>query len=99
MKIPNFSFGALTDRNGIATDDSYYFFQQLTSELQKNAGNEGLVVPTLSSENTSVTPPAAGGQITQIQADAENGTLIYDSFTNKLKVRLNDGTFHVIVTL
>ncbi len=99
MKIPNFSFGALTDRGGMPTDESYYFFQQLIDELQKNAGPEGLVVPTLSSENNSVDPPAAGGQIAQIQGTAANGTLIYDSFVDKLKVRLNDGTFHVVVTL
>lgn len=99
MNIPNFSAGALTDRNGNPTDESYYFFQQLTDELQKNAGQEGLVVPTLSSQNTSVTPPAAGGQIGAIEAKAANGTLIYDSFTDQLKVRLADGTFHVVVTL
>lgn len=99
MKIPNFSFGALTDKGGMPTDESYYYFQQLTDELQKNAGTEGLVVPTLSSQNTSVTPPAAGGQIGQIEAGAALGTLIYDSFTDKLKVRLADGTFHVVVTL
>ncbi len=99
MNIPNFSFGALTDRGGMPTDESYYFFQQLIDELQKNAGAEGLVVPTLSSENTSVTPATAGGQIGQIEANAANGTLIYDSFVDKLKVRLNDGTFHIVVTL
>lgn len=99
MNIPNFSFGALTDRGGMPTDESYYFFQQLIDELQKNVGQEGFVVPTLSSENTSVTPPAAGGQIAAIAAGSANGTLIYDSFTDNLKVRLNDGTFHIIVTL
>lgn len=99
MNIPNFTASALTNRDGTPTDIAYYFFQQLVSQLQQNVGPEGFVVPTLSSQNTSVTPPAAGGQIAAIQAKAANGTLIYDSFTDQLKVRLNDGTFHVVVTL
>lgn len=103
MNIPNFSYSKLIETSkekfGLPSDDVYYFFQQLVAELQSNAGPEGLVVPTLSSNASSVTPPATGGQITAIEAGALNGTLVYDSNTDQLKVRLNDGTFHVITTV
>lgn len=97
MNIPNYENTQAVEENGYFTDYWQILWQQLFTELQANAGNEGLVVPTLSSDPNSVDPPAVGGQLAQIQTTAQNGTLVYDTFTNELKVRLNDGTFHVIV--
>ena len=97
MNIPNFENTQVVDDEKYFTDNWQLLMQQLFTELQTNAGNEGLVVPTLSSDPNSVSPPAVGGQLAQIQTTAQNGTLVYDTFTNELKVRLNDGTFHVIV--
>lgn len=102
MKIPNFSYAKIIDTTkekfGFPTDDFYYFLQQFMTVLQQNAGTEGLVAPTLSSASASITPPTAGGQITAIGSKSVNGTLLYDSNTDKLMVRLNDGTFHTVTT-
>jgi hypothetical protein len=73
-----------------------YWFDQLINELQINLGPEGFVVPSLSSDPNSVFPPTTGGQIGIVENGALTGTLIYDTFTNQLKLKKPTG-FVVVV--
>jgi len=102
MMIPSYVDIPVIDiQTGKLTDEWKVIIQQLLQQLQINAGTEGLVSPTLSSDINSVTPPTVGGEIGLLEAsgNVQNGTLIYDVFTDNLKVKLSDGTFHVVVTL
>ena len=80
------------------------YFDQNTQQMQQSLSNEGFWIPSVSSANNSVTPPATGGQVAQIEATygqqtgVNLGTLIYDPNTDQLKVLLSDGTFHAITT-
>lgn len=87
-------------QNGLMTPQWQLFMTQLIQQLQINFSNEGIVVPTLSSDPASVTPAESGGQIGQLESNqyVQNGTLIYDEFTNQLKVRLSDTNFYTITT-
>jgi len=46
IRIPNLPNGQLVDDEGNATDDELTFRHALISQLQKNFGNEGCVIPT-----------------------------------------------------
>ena len=77
MNIPNFEDIPVIVKKG---DDYYwsdewrFILQQLFQTLQQNAGNEGLVPPSQTTANISI-----------IQPNAQNGTIIYDSTTDQLK--------------
>ncbi len=88
MNTPNYTHTALVDKNGNITPEWRVLITQLLQELQINFGDNGLVVPQQTTTN-----------ITTLEPDSKNGTLLYDSDTDELKVRLNDGTFHTIQTL
>lgn len=88
MKIPNYVHDRLVDENGEITEQWDVLISQLLTELQIATSEEGFVIPTQPTTN-----------ITIIETDAQNGTLLYDKDTNQLKVRLNDGLFHVIQTI
>jgi len=94
----------MVDKEGNSTSDWGNFFDQNIQQMQINLSDEGFVIPSVSSANNSVNPPASGGQLAQVQASygqqtgAQLGTLIYDPNTNQLKVLLSDGTFHAITT-
>lgn len=88
------------------------FFDQNTQQMQQSLSNEGFWIPSVSSANDSVTPPASGGQLAQLAASfgqqngVNAGTLIFDpaevnggssgSPNGQLKVILADGVFHAI---
>jgi hypothetical protein len=87
------------------------FFDQNTQQMQQNLGQEGFVIPQVSSAANSVMPPTTGGQLAQVQATfgqqngVQLGTLIFDpAETNggsptpngQLKILLADGVFHKI---
>lgn len=84
------------------------YFEQNTQQMQQSLSNEGFWIPSVSSANSSVSPPAAGGQLAQIaasygqQTGVNLGTLVYDPNTNQLKVLLSDSpttaSFHAITT-
>jgi hypothetical protein len=99
MNVPNYTHSQVVDKQGFFTQPWELIMTQLLNQLQQNFSPEGLVPANLSSANSSVTPPAAGGQLAQIQVEALDGTIVYDSNTDQLKVKLHDGTFHVIMTV
>lgn len=88
MNVPNFIHDKFVDENGYLTDGWRLFFNQLINEMNENLSQEGIVMPSQTTDNADI-----------IKTDALNGTILYDSTTNELKVRLSDGNFHVIQTV
>jgi len=83
MKVPTFEYNKVIKDNGEFSDGYRQMFTQLLNQLTINFSDYGLVPPS---------QPTA--TITDLTS-AANGTLIYDSTTNQLKVNIN-GTFHVV---
>jgi hypothetical protein len=112
MNIPNYENIQFTERTGYLTEQWQINMQQLISALQKNVGNEGFVISSVSSDPASVTPTTVGGQLAQLQASfgqqtgVQVGTVVFDPYevngatlparNGQLKVMLADGTFHAI---
>ena len=100
------------DKDGNFTTPWGNFFDQNTQQIQQSLSNEGFWIPSVSSANNSVTPPASGGQLAQIaasfgtQGGVNVGTIIFDPAevnggssgapNGQLKVILADGNFHAI---
>ena len=94
MIIPNYVDIPIVDpKTGLVSDEWKVILQQLLSQLQKNVGTEGFVIPSISSDPNSVSPPAAGGQLLQlqntfnpappigsIQPGVVAGTIVFDPF-------------------
>ena len=89
MKIPDLPIGAFVDKDGTLSDVGKGFFNQLISELQTNASNEGLVAPTQTAGNlaTIVANQNAAGQYT-----CQYGTFLYDVTSNSIRVAMNNGS-------
>lgn len=104
MFVPIVPTEAITDENGERTKPWDNFFQQQAQNMQESLSDEGFAIPSVSSASNSVSPPATGGQLAQLQASfgtqqgVQVGRLVFDPNTNQLKVILNDGTFHPITT-
>lgn len=86
MNIPNFSGSAIADKNGNPTSEFQSWMDQLILELQKNAGTEGLTPVSLPTDDISKIESSDNKQ---------NGTFIYDSDTDEVKVNIN-GTFKTV---
>jgi hypothetical protein len=85
MKIPNLVNEQFVDKEGHLTDTWRMILTQLFTQLQINASDEGLVMP---SQKTS--------DIADLDLD-KHGAMVYDKNTNQAKVNIN-GTFKVIST-
>lgn len=83
MNIPNYVQDKLVDKNGNLTDGWRLTITQLLTELQNNAGNEGLVSPSQPSTNIAKL------------INSPNGSLVYDNTTHELKVNIN-GVFKIV---
>lgn len=93
MKIPSFLQEKFVDENGYLTPAWAAVIDQLLAQLQENAGDEGLVPPSLSSDPM----PPINNQFSQL-TEVSNGTMIYDTYVDKLKVYIA-GVFKEIVTM
>ena len=87
IRVPNLPFGQIVDDKGVPTDDELTFRQALIGNLQRLFGNEGVVLPSLTT-----------AQITEIENNQSAngftcayGTLVYDSTVNQVKVAINIG--------
>jgi len=87
MNVPSWVHNRLVNPDGTITEEWEIMINQLLSQLNINFSDEGLVAPSQTTAN-----------INTIETNAQNGTLLYDSITNTLKVRLSDGSFHTIMT-
>lgn len=90
MKIPSFINMKIVDEKGYLTDPWAQVFMLLLQQLQVNFSDEGVVIPSQTTAN-----------VTRIQnsSTCQVGTLLFNSTTGKLQVKLADNTFHDIVTL
>jgi hypothetical protein len=85
MDIPSYIPMRVIDDNGYLTPEWSNLFNQLISQLQLNLGNEGFVLPQLTTT-----------QISELTDTAKSkGALVYDSVTNQVKANLN-GTWTVL---
>jgi hypothetical protein len=91
MNIPNLpAYSPIVDEQRNRTPVEQVFMQQLITELQQNAGPEGLVVPTLSADQifmiqNNVNPQ--NGQYTTAY-----GTIVYNSTANSIMIAINNGS-------
>ena len=112
MNIPNYDNSPIVGSRGYLSDQWSLILQQLITELQNGVGGEGFAISNVSSDPVSVTPPAVGGQLSQVQTTfgqpdgVLHGTIVFDPYevngailplrNGQLKVMLNDGMFHSI---
>lgn len=77
MNIPNLPpLSPVVDKNGIRTPVEQVFMQQLISELQTNAGPQGIVVPTVT--NAQITSFENNTDILG-NYTLQPGTIVYNS--------------------
>lgn len=105
MNIPNYLEIKVIDEKGYFTPQWKIVMQQLLTELQNNASNEGLVAPSQDAsnittiQNNQVNNPAPPPSTLYT---CQFGTLLYDSTNNLLKVALSNAgvpDFKTIMTL
>ena len=88
IRIPNLPWDRMVDDLGYATPTELTFRQTLISNLQKNFGDEGCVVPSLSSaditviQNNQVVNPATN----VLEYTVKAGTMVYNSTNDTLMV-------------
>jgi len=85
IRVPNLPLGKLVDESFNATDDELTFRHTLITCLQKNFGNEGVVIPTQDSANIAI---IEANQNENLQYTCQAGTFIYDSDTDTVKVSI-----------
>lgn len=105
MKIPSLPVDKFItiDKKDIELSDvseaGRQYLDKLTNELQTNAGQEGLVMPTQSS--APLPPPHAStnniaiiqnNQLANGQFTCQFGTMLYDSHTNNVLIAVNNGS-------
>lgn len=85
MNVPNYQNTQAVDKNGYFSSPWQMILNQLLTQMQNALSDEGFVVPSQSaSEIAKLT-------------NSPNGTLIYDSTNNLLKVKIG-GTFRTVTT-
>lgn len=87
IRVPNLPLGPLVDEAFNATDDEITFRHTLITSLQKNFGDEGVVIPTQPTANINIIQNNQN-QSTPPQYTCQAGTFIYDSDTNEVKVAI-----------
>ena len=87
-RIPNLHMGEMVDEKGYPTDDESTFRQVLITNLQRLFGNEGIVLPSLTT--TEITAIQNNVDI-QGRNTCAYGTMVYDTTVNQVKVAINIG--------
>ncbi len=76
MIVPNYVQEQIVDKEGFPTQNFSSFFINLLQGMQISISDEGYLVPSVSSDPNSVTPiPTTGGQLAQLQASFQTGTV------------------------
>lgn len=88
IRIPTLPIGQMVKEDGTPTEEELTFRQNLVSNLQSIAGNEGLVAPTQTTANILV---IQNNQLPNGEYTCQFGTIIYDVTTRELKVAVDDG--------
>lgn len=95
MFVPTMIRERVVDKDGFLTAPWQGLFEQLLQNMQQSLSDEGFLIPPLTSANISV-----------IQTNASNGTLVFNTSAvnggsgsapnGQLYVKLADGTFHPV---
>ena len=94
IRIPNLLAGKMVDDKGYPTDDEKTFRQVLITSLQKNFGDEGVVLPSQSAaniltiQNNNYIDQATGLTVYSCQY----GTMLYNSTANSIMIAVNKGS-------
>lgn len=94
LNIPNLpALSPVVDDDKNRTPVEQIFMQQLITQLQQNAGPEGLVAPT----QTNVAPnfnitTIQNNQLDNGEYTCAFGTFLYNATTNSIIVTIDDGT-------
>lgn len=79
MNIPSFTNSKVVDENGYFTPEWSILMSQLLTQLQLNAGQEGLIPPKLTTTQISYLT----------DADKSNGAIVQDSTTGDFMGNIN----------
>ena len=85
MDIPSYIPMKVVDEDGNLTSEWSNLFNQLISQLQLNLGNEGYVLPELTTAQIA--------ELTDI--DKSKGAMVYDTDLNEFKVNIS-GVWKVV---
>ena len=85
MNVPNFIYERVVDEKGYFTAAWQKWFNQLINEMNANIGQEGLVMPSLTTTQIA------------LLTSAQNGTMVYDATAQVPKIVVN-GVFKTIAT-
>jgi hypothetical protein len=93
LRIPNLPTGAMTDKDGMPTNDELVFRQNLVTSLQNNFGSEGLIAPT---QTNAAAPDNFIKQIQDFQLPNGQytcgfGRFLYDATNNRMLVSIDGG--------
>lgn len=83
MIVPNFNNVKVVNPDGRLTQEWVFFFSSLIEELQDNFQRFGVVVPRFTQDEI------VG------MSDAEDGSVVYDTTNNALKVKVS-GVFKTV---
>jgi hypothetical protein len=89
MRVPAFLNNTFVDENGDLTPGWSFLLNQLFNDMQANISNEGFVIPSQTTVNIN--------KLANVSPKIANGTMLYDSDLNVLKVFKN-GVFKTITT-
>jgi hypothetical protein len=88
IRIPNLPMGNIVEKDGYPTDDEMTFRQVLISNLQRLFGNNGVVLPSLTSTEIAYVENKVD---IQGRKTCAYGTMVYDTTVNQVKVAINIG--------
>jgi hypothetical protein len=88
IRIPNLPMGHIVEQDGMPTDDELTFRQVLITNLQRLFGNEGCVLPSLTTSEITTIQNNVNAQGLHTCA---YGTMVYDTAVNEVKVAINIG--------
>lgn len=95
MKVPSMDFRGqkIVNEDGTFSDVMQSFFNDLEIFLTKNIGDEGLVMPSQTTDNVDIIQNNVSIGPTEIETSTcEFGTLLYNEDTNKGMIALDDGS-------
>lgn len=88
VRIPNLHMGEMVDNTGYPTDDEMTFRQVLITNLQRLFGNNGVVLPSLTTVEIGY---VENNVDIQGRKTCAYGTMVYDKTVNQVKVAINIG--------
>lgn len=92
MNVPTFTKQKFVDEDGNLSAPIAQMLDVFFQQAQENLSNDGIVIPSKTTSDINYIFSASN------QNSKPDGTILYDSQTNQLKVRIN-GVVKVITTV